>query len=127
MATHRIASLDFSRINANTPEQLSPIAVRRECELQRAVERRRAVSSTFHQMSEFLHRFLHGDTSKKALLNLAAQLAQTKGVKVDRTAKRTKEGLICWFCEFAAEMNSTFNQLSLDFINQELGGEEDIF
>jgi hypothetical protein len=67
-------------------------------------------------------------------MNLANKIARTKGVTVDREAKRKKEGLICCFCEFARELidtsatdesqvpNDTFDRPYVDFRDQEFSG-----
>jgi hypothetical protein len=41
---------------------------------------------------------------KKQVWALAKAVAQWKGAKIDRLAKRTKEGLLCWLCEYAPEL-----------------------
>jgi hypothetical protein len=41
---------------------------------------------------------------KANLINIAESVAQTKGFKVDRLARRSKDCLICWFCEIAPEI-----------------------
>jgi hypothetical protein len=55
-------------------------------------------------MSEFLTKFLHGKTSREILKDFARKLARTKGIRVDRSASRTKEGRVCWFCEYAPDL-----------------------
>jgi hypothetical protein len=105
MRPNRIATLNFFRVKPDIDEFSSTIPItRHECELQRALERRRAVDSTVNQMTEFLTKFLHGKASRETLKDFARKLAQTKGIRVDRAATRTKEGLICWFCESAPEL-----------------------
>lgn len=36
---------------------------------------------------------------KKDALVLASELAKIINVKIDRAATRSKDGLVCWFCE----------------------------
>jgi hypothetical protein len=55
-------------------------------------------------MCDILSRILGRDTSRATLLRLAESLARAKHVVVDRLAKRSKECLICWFCEFVPEL-----------------------
>jgi hypothetical protein len=58
----------------------------------------------FDRMSRILSAVLQGKTTKKALLHLAQAIATKKQIKIDRTAKRMKDGLICWFCEHATDL-----------------------
>jgi hypothetical protein len=39
-----------------------------------------------------------------AFLALAQSIGRNKGVPIDRVAKRSKDCLICWFCEFVPEL-----------------------
>jgi hypothetical protein len=55
-------------------------------------------------MVESLTRIIHGNPSKLSLLNLAQCVSRNKGIPVDRAAKRSKDCLICWFCEFVPEL-----------------------
>jgi hypothetical protein len=57
----------------------------------------------YNAMQQCLERLLCGNTSKAALLKMAECVAQTKGRTVDRAAKRSKECLVCWFCECVPE------------------------
>jgi hypothetical protein len=36
-----------------------------------------------------------------SLLTLTQTVADKNGLHIDRTVRRTKDGLICWFCECA--------------------------
>jgi hypothetical protein len=55
-------------------------------------------------MNDGLKIWLNGDLSMDRLLQFAQSLAASKAVRLDRLAKRTKEGPICWFCENAPEV-----------------------
>jgi hypothetical protein len=88
-------------------------------------------------MSQFLTKFLHGKASRAMLKDLARKLARTKGIRVDRASNRTKEGLICWFCEYAPELltsaatnefsksDDTSDGLLIEFESQKFDDEED--
>jgi hypothetical protein len=77
---------------------------RHEIAVQEAQERRRKVADSFYRMTESLNQLLHGNTNKETLLTLAQRIALSKNLVVDRASKRSKDGLICWFCEFAPEL-----------------------
>jgi asparagine synthetase B (glutamine-hydrolysing) len=55
-------------------------------------------------MTETLGMPLGGNMRKKAVMELAESIAGSKKIKIDRAGKRTKEELICWFRENAAEL-----------------------
>jgi hypothetical protein len=52
-------------------------------------------------MSVILATALGGRLTKTALMDLAQRISAQKGIKIDRCARRIKDGLICWFCENA--------------------------
>jgi hypothetical protein len=70
---------------------------------QRVPAHRRDVRSIHPTVDYFLHRALNGHSSKRKVLEITRAIAQGKGVKLDRMAKRSKECLICWFCEVAPD------------------------
>jgi hypothetical protein len=55
-------------------------------------------------MEQYLGRMRQDISCKTGLLNLATVIASEKGIMIDRSAKRSKECLICWFCENAKEI-----------------------
>jgi hypothetical protein len=71
---------------------------------ERSNERRRRVGPLYDQMCVILTRLTSGKLNRGILLGLAEQLAKQKGITVDRTAKRLKDCLICWFCENCQEL-----------------------
>jgi hypothetical protein len=71
---------------------------------ERSNERRRRVGPLYDQMCVILTRLTSGKLNRAILLGLAEQLAKQKGITVDRTAKRLKDCLICWFCENCQEL-----------------------
>jgi hypothetical protein len=99
----RIAMIDFSGAPATRrfPEDLD---ISNGVLQQRLLVRRRAVASIYPIMEQFLHRALKEHSSKRNLLEIAQVIAQGKNVKLDRMAKRSKECLICWFCEVAQDL-----------------------
>lgn len=63
----------------------------------RIEERIRRCSSSYTFVQKYL--FSLPDITKGRLLNLAEEIAKRLNITVDRVAKRTKEPLICWYCE----------------------------
>jgi hypothetical protein len=101
MRSHRIATLNLLHPQP-TVEDAIPTEKRlsqQELEAQRAQDRRRRCGRDFQRMADFLSRALNGETKMRSLVNLAELLGEKKGRSLDRAARRTKEGLICWFCE----------------------------
>jgi hypothetical protein len=47
---------------------------------------------------------LNGKMSMVNLLEIAKIIARQRGIKIDRVARRTREGIMCWFCENAPEL-----------------------
>jgi hypothetical protein len=78
-----------------------------------AIERRRRVGASFEKMTRILNIMLNGHATCNELLRIATTLSLTRGLKVDRQAKRTKDNLICWFCEHFPQLltNDRFDQL----------------
>jgi hypothetical protein len=72
--------------------------------IERMRMRRRAVGAQFVAMTKSLDVWLHGDLSMARLSELAKSVATSKALRIDRLAKRTKEGLICWLCENVPEL-----------------------
>jgi hypothetical protein len=64
-----------------------------------AIERRRRVGPSFDKMTKILNVMLNGQATCAELRRFATVLGGARGLKLDRLAKRTKECLICWFCE----------------------------
>ena len=50
---------------------------------------------------------------KKDLLVLARQLCQLCGLELDRLAKRSRDCLICWYCENWAYIEPTFTSMCM--------------
>jgi hypothetical protein len=100
----RIAVIDFS--GTRTPPQThnKPSFPSLDVLHQRIGVRRRRVEEIYPAMHQFLHRALNGDSTKRKLLRIALMIAEAKGIKLDRLAKRSKECLICWFCEVAPDL-----------------------
>jgi hypothetical protein len=104
MCSHRVATLDLHHDKsipvdlAQVQRPLSKSAIERR----RVQQRRRRVGSMFEQMSKILSQTLNGDMGMMSLLSFANLVAEKHALHIDRSAKRTKEGLICWFCEFAS-------------------------
>jgi hypothetical protein len=67
----------------------------------RCIERRRCNAALYDRMARILDAALGGKATKQNLMALAEKIASEKRIKIDRGAKRMKEGLICWFCENA--------------------------
>jgi hypothetical protein len=67
------------------------------------IERRRCNAALYDRMTQILNAVLGGKVTKQHLMELAVKIAAAKGIKIDRGAKRLKDGLICWFCENACE------------------------
>jgi hypothetical protein len=44
--------------------------------------------------------------TKEELLRLAEKFERSKGVRIDRSAQRLKDCLVCWFCENCPELLS---------------------
>jgi hypothetical protein len=63
------------------------------------IERRRCNGALYDRMTQILGVVLGGKITKRNLMDLAEKIAAQKQIKIDRGAKRMKEGLICWFCE----------------------------
>jgi hypothetical protein len=73
-------------------------------EQERKVQRMRLCSADYWTMGRFLGRFRQNISCKTGLLSLATIIAKEKGITIDRSAKRSKECLICWFCENAKDV-----------------------
>jgi hypothetical protein len=66
--------------------------------------RRQALGNIYGAMIQAL-RYRYGDVPPRdILLDLVAEASKKKGVKLDRTSLRLKEGLICWLCEHYPEL-----------------------
>jgi hypothetical protein len=72
-----------------------PSAAQTVLDREHSIRRRRAVGWGYDQMCTLLTRMTGGKMTRCALLQLAAAY----GIRIDRTAKRMKDCLICWFCE----------------------------
>jgi hypothetical protein len=70
----------------------------------RCIERRRCNAAVYDRMAQILNAVLGGKATKQNLMDLAEKIAAQKQIKIDRAAKRIKEGLICWFCENACDL-----------------------
>jgi hypothetical protein len=73
-------------------------------DLERTRARRRAAGAIFHAFVANLKIWLQGEVTMVRLLALSQAVATSKGQRIDRHSKRTKEGLICWLCETAPEL-----------------------
>jgi hypothetical protein len=108
MRPNRFAVLDFSR-KGSVPQESAHTSVKEPEALQvRIQRRRRSVDALHSRMARFLASLLHGETSKPRMLQLAERIARERHVKIDRLAKRSKECLICWFCEVAPDLLTGF-------------------
>jgi hypothetical protein len=47
---------------------------------------------------------LKGDTSMTGITHIAEQIAVARGIRIDRMARRMKDGMVCWLCENAPEL-----------------------
>jgi hypothetical protein len=72
----------------------------------RCIERRRCNAASYDRMTQILNVVLGGKITKRNLMDLAEKIAAQKQIKIDRGAKRMKEGLICWFCENACDFTA---------------------
>jgi hypothetical protein len=68
-----------------------------------ALARRRATGSRFEHFTTILRQILGTETTREALLKFALEVATIHGLQLDRSAKRLKDCLICWFCENCTE------------------------
>jgi hypothetical protein len=66
--------------------------------------RKRAVNGLFSRMSHILAIRLKNDMSRSNLLQIARIISDVKEIPIDRTAKRSRDGMICWLCEVAPEL-----------------------
>jgi hypothetical protein len=66
--------------------------------------RRRAADALYSKMLNALNFCLHGELSMVKIAQVVESVAARKDVRVDRLARRTKDGLICWLCENAPEL-----------------------
>jgi hypothetical protein len=55
-------------------------------------------------MQKSLSLCLHEKPSMANMSDMAKRIAERRGIRIDRIARRTKEGMICWFCENAPEL-----------------------
>jgi hypothetical protein len=113
MRPYRTATLDLRHFQPTVEDTIStkkPLS-QQELETQRAQDRRRC-GREFQRMADFLSRTLKGGTKMRSLLNLAQMLAEKKGRRLDRAARRTKDGLICWFCESVPDIETQLIELS---------------
>jgi hypothetical protein len=76
-----------------------PSAAQTVIDREHSIRRRRAVGRAYEQMCALLTHLTGGRLTRCALMRLAEELATTRGIRIDRTAKRMKDCLICWFCE----------------------------
>jgi hypothetical protein len=67
-------------------------------------QRREAVRHLYPAMFRTLSAVFHNDLSRTKLLEFLHLVANRKGVTIDRTAKRSREGMLCWLCETAPEL-----------------------
>jgi hypothetical protein len=68
------------------------------------IQRRRCNGALYERMTQILGAVFGGKLTKQNLMDLAEKIAAQKQIKIDRAAKRMKEGLICWFCENAYDL-----------------------
>jgi hypothetical protein len=61
--------------------------------------RRREVAQLYGPMSIFLSNKLGKLMNRRNLLRIVQNIADSRQIKIDRLAKRTRELLIVWFCE----------------------------
>jgi hypothetical protein len=87
------------KIVITRPKPRRPSVPQTEIDHLRCIERRRKNAPLFDRMTEILTYVTNGRMTKEVLLDLATKIADRKGIKIDRGAKRMKECLICWFCE----------------------------
>jgi hypothetical protein len=66
--------------------------------------RRRAVAEIYPRMFRNLSTLFHHDLSRTKLLQFIHLVARRKGAIIDRAAKRSREGMLCWLCETAPEL-----------------------
>jgi hypothetical protein len=71
---------------------------------ERIAERRQRVKYLFKPIVMVLTIWLAGDTSMEKIRHIAEGIAATRGIPIDRLARRTKDGMICWLCENAPEL-----------------------
>jgi hypothetical protein len=69
-------------------------------------KRRRNAGPLFDQMKQILTIATGGQMKKCRILALAERIAQEKQLKLDRSTKRIKDCLICWFCEHLCDVMS---------------------
>jgi hypothetical protein len=80
-----------------------------------ALERRRRVGPLFDKMTKMLNILLKGHTTLRELRRFAIMLDFRRGLNIDRQAKRSRDNLICWFCEHFPHLltDDRFHQLDL--------------
>jgi hypothetical protein len=78
-------------------------------EQEKRIERMRRCGNDYHEMGQFFRTLRHDISCKTGLLALANAIASEKEIVIDRSAKRSKECLTCWFCENAKEILDTAN------------------
>jgi hypothetical protein len=78
--------------------------IRRSAESKNLDQRTKAVSHIFPAMSRTVPAYDHRTVSRTSLLSITKMIAAEKKTALDRTEKRSKEGMICWLCEVALEL-----------------------
>jgi hypothetical protein len=111
MMIHQM-SQDFGQSHSGVVSEQSTTIQKREEE--KKLLRRRRVDGQFQIMVKFLTRILGNRMNKTGLLELAQSIVHSRSIKLDRRAKRSKEMLICWFCENINDFLCTLSNLSQD-------------
>jgi hypothetical protein len=96
-----------------------PRTTQAQKEQQACAERMRRNSALLKQMRRVLTLVTHGHLTTQVLLHLAFRIAAAHHLKIDRTAGRMKDCLICWFGENVSVAEPSLNDL--DFGTAQLG------
>jgi hypothetical protein len=94
-------------------------------------QRRKATLNIYPRMVQNLAILLHHDLSRTNLLQFLRFVANRKGAIIDRTEKRSREGMICWLCETAPELanpqsiNLSSNTKSIEEVDVSKGLNDD--
>jgi hypothetical protein len=81
-----------------------PTLAETEVDREKAATRRRGCSQLYGPMIDALETRFNKRAVRSEMLELAADICAERGIKLDRPAKRSKECLICWFCENVPEL-----------------------
>jgi hypothetical protein len=95
-------------------------------EVRRLSERRKAVSDIYPAMFRVLSILFQHDLSRAKLLQFLDLVATQKGVIVDRTAKRSRDGMVCWLCETAPELAKPLDPSKKPFDISSIGFDDEL-